>query len=144
MKILKKIFGLLSGVAIIGGCGALTWQYFRNKQLLEVLISNSIVKGSITVLQKMALSILAIFLGLILLIIYFKLGSIVRRNERERREALKIEQRETEEQNRRLREEADAARAEAEQARKENEFMKQSLMSKQAEDEAVKAINEEQ
>ncbi|MBR3250349.1 MAG: hypothetical protein IKF80_01430 [Erysipelotrichaceae bacterium] len=134
MKILKKIMGFLSVVAIVGGGGSLAWQYFRNKQLLEVLISNSIVKGSINVLKRMGISILVIFAGMILLIIYFKIGSVIRRVEREKREALREERRESEELNRQLRKEADEARAEAEQARKENEFMRQSLLNKQSEE----------
>ena len=35
MKILKKIMGFLSVVAIVGGGGSLAWQYFRNKQHRE-------------------------------------------------------------------------------------------------------------
>ena len=129
MKILKKILGFLSVVTILGGSGSLAWQYFRNKQLLEVLVSNSI-----NVLKRMGISILVIFAGMVLLIIYFKIGSVVRRVEREKREALKEERRESEELNRQLRKEADEARAEAEQARKENEFMRQSLLNKQSEE----------
>ena len=144
MKILKKILGFLSMVAIIGGAGSLAWQYFRNKQLLEVLVSNSIVKGSINVLKRMGISVLVIFGGMVLLIIYFKIGSIVRRIEREKREALREERRESEELNRQLREEADKARAEAEQAKKENEFMRQSLMNNQGEEKEAKTVNEEQ
>ena len=144
MKILKKILGFLSMVAIIGGAGSLAWQYFRNKQLLEVLVSNSIVKGSINVLKRMGISVLVIFGGMVLLIIYFKIGSIVRRIEREKREALREERRESEELNRQLREEADKARAEAEQAKKENEFMRQSLMNNQGEEKEVETVNEEQ
>ena len=85
MKILKKIVGLLSALLVIGGVFVLFWQYFRNKQLFVVLLSNSIVKGSIGVLQKMGMALIAIILGLILFVIYMKIGSVVRRNEREKR-----------------------------------------------------------
>ena len=95
MKILKKIVGLLSALLIIGGAFVLLWQYFRNKQLFVVLLSNSIVKGSIGVLQKMGMAVIAIIVGLILFVIYMKIGSVVRRNEREKREALKLQQMKT-------------------------------------------------
>ena len=92
----------------------------------------------------MGISVLVIFGGMVLLIIYFKIGSIVRRIEREKREALREERRESEELNRQLREEADKARAEAEQAKKENEFMRQSLMNNQGEEKEAETVNEEQ
>ena len=143
MKILKKIVGLISFVLILGGAIALMWQYFRNKQLLEVLVANSIVKGSISVLQKMALSVLGVILGLIFLVVYLKIGSVVRRNERERRIALKEEQREQEEQNRQLRKEIDEARAEAEKAKKENELMRQTFVRTPSEDEVEEKAEEQ-
>ena len=65
-KVLKKILGFVALVLIIAGVLVLMWQYFRNKQLFVVLMNNSIVKGSLTVLQKMALAVLAIIVGLIL------------------------------------------------------------------------------
>ena len=144
MKILKKIMGFLSLVAIFGGAGSLAWQYFRNKQLLEVLVSNSIVKGSISVLKKMGLSVLIIFLGMLLLAIYFKLGGVVRRVEREKKEALREERRESEELNKQLRKEADEARAEAEKAKKENELMRQTFMRKPTEEEQAETVSEGQ
>ena len=143
MKILKKIVGLISFVLILGGAIALMWQYFRNKQLLEVLVANSIVKGSISVLQKMAISVLGVILGLIFLVVYLKIGSVVRRNERERRIALKEEQREQEEQNRQLRKEIDEARAEAEKAKKENELMRQTFVRTPSEDEVEEKAEEQ-
>ena len=128
MKILKKLVGLLSALLIIGGAFVLLWQYFRNKQLFVVLLSNSIVKGSIGVLQKMGMALIAIIVGLILFVIYMKIGSVVRRNEREKREALKLQQKENEELQRQLKKEAEEAKAEAEQAKKENELMKMTFM----------------
>ena len=131
MKILKKLVGLLSALLIIGGAFVLLWQYFRNKQLFVVLLSNSIVKGSIGVLQKMGMALIAIIVGLILFVIYMKIGSVVRRNEREKREALKLQQKENEELQRQLKKEAEEAKAEAEQAKKENELMKMTFMRKE-------------
>lgn len=143
MKILKKIVGLLSALLIIGGAFVLLWQYFRNKQLFVVLLSNSIVKGSIGVLQKMGMAVIAIIVGLILFVIYMKIGSVVRRNEREKREALKLQQKENEELQRQLKKEAEEAKAEAEQAKKENELMKMTFMRKKEEGSEEEPVEEE-
>ncbi|MBR4471268.1 MAG: hypothetical protein IKS54_08180 [Erysipelotrichaceae bacterium] len=143
MKILKKIVGLLSALLIIGGAFVLLWQYFRNKQLFVVLLSNSIVKGSIGVLQKMGMAVIAIIVGLILFVIYMKIGSVVRRNEREKREALKLQQKENEELQRQLKKEAEEAKAEAEQAKKENELMKMTFMRKKEEGSEEESVEEE-
>ena len=134
MKLLKKLVGFISLALIIGGAFVLLWQYFRNKQLFVVLLSNSIVKGSVGVLQKMGMALIAIFLGLIMFVLYMKLGSVVRRNEREKREALKLQQKENEEMQRQLKKEAAEAKAEAEQAKKENELMKMTFMRKEDEE----------
>ena len=133
MKLLKKIVGFVSLLLIVGGAAVLMWQYFRNKQLFVVLLSNSIVKGSIGVLQKMGMAIIAIFLGLIMFVLYMKIGSVVRRNEREKREALKVQQKENEALQRQLKKEAEEAKAEAEQAKKETELMKMTFMRKEEE-----------
>lgn len=130
MKLLKKLFGFLSLILIIGGSFVLFWEYFRNKQLFVVLLSNSIVKGSIGVLQKMGLAIIAIIAGLIVFVIYMRLAGAVRRNEREKREAIREAQKESEETQRQLKKEAEAAKAEAEKVKKENELMKQTFMRK--------------
>ncbi|MBO7698887.1 MAG: hypothetical protein J6S38_07645 [Erysipelotrichaceae bacterium] len=135
MKLIKKILGFFALAGILGGAGSLAWQYFRNKQLLEVLVSNSIVKGSLNVLQKMGLSVLIIFVGMLFLSAYFKVGGIVRRIEREKQEALWQERRENEERNEQLRREAEELRAEAEQAKRENELMRKTFMKAPKEDE---------
>ena len=134
MKLLKKIVGFVSLLLIVGGAAVLMWQYFRNKQLFVVLLSNSIVKGSIGVLQKMGMALIAIILGLILFVVYMKIGSVVRRIDREKKEALKIQQKENEEMQRQLKKEAEQAKAEAEQAKKENELMKMTFMRKEDEE----------
>ncbi len=139
MKLLKKLFGFLSLILIIGGVFVLFWQYFRNKQLFVVLLSNSIVKGSIGVLQKMALAIIAIIAGLIMFVIYMRLAGVVRRNEREKREAIREAQKESEETQRQLKKEAEEAKAEAEKVKKENELMKMTFMRKPEEGEEVPA-----
>ena len=137
MKFIKSVFYFIGLVLVLGGAGMLAWQYFRNKALFAVLLSNSIVKGSIGVLQKMGIAILAIFLGLLLLIIGLKIGSAVRRSEKEKRAIQKAKEKETEEHNRQLKLEAEEARKEAEEARKEAQRLKETT-------EIVKESNEEE
>lgn len=127
MKFLKQLFAFLGGFSVLGGAVVLMWQYFRNKQLFVVLLSNSIVKGSISVLQRMAWAALAVVVGLIFLLISMKFGSIVRRNERERKALLKQQQKENDEIARQLKKEAEEAKAEAEQAKAEAERIRLTL-----------------
>lgn len=143
MKILKKILGFISLVLILGGAIMVLTQYLLNKQLLEVLVSNSIVKGSIDVLKRMGFGVLGIIAGLVFLSIYFKVGSVVRRNEKEKKVALKEQQREKDELNKQLLKEAQEAKAEAEQVKKENELMKQTFMRKPVEEETAENNNTE-
>lgn len=121
MKFLKKVLGFIASFLIIAGAVMLMWQYFRNKQLLEVLMSNSIVKGSIDVLKKMGIAVLMIIAGLIVSSVYFKVGGVVRRNEREKKELLKQQERELKAETENARAEAENARAEAEAIKRENE-----------------------
>ena len=81
----------------------------------------------------MLLAVVAIIAGLLMFVLYMKVASIVRREEREKRAALKEAQRENEELNRQLRQEAEEAKAEAEKAKKENELMKMTFMRKEEE-----------
>ena len=147
MKIIKKILGFLSLVLMLGGLIVLGWEYFRNKTTFAILRNNSVVKGTIPVLKNMGLSLLAFILGLLFLSLYFKAGGVVRRVERERKEAMKAQVKESEELNRQLRLEAENAKAEAEQAKKETELMKLSFMRKREEEPAeapAETENEEQ
>ncbi len=148
MKVVKKIVGFISLILVAGGAIALFWQYFRNKQMFAILAANSVVRGSLPVIQRMLLAVVAIIAGLLMFVLYMKVASIVRREEREKRAALKEAQRENEELNRQLRQEAEEAKAEAEKARKENELMKMTFMRKEEEPEEAPAEevqeNEEQ
>ncbi|MBQ2583142.1 MAG: hypothetical protein II577_04500 [Erysipelotrichaceae bacterium] len=135
MKFLKELFAFLGGFSVLGGAFVLMWQYFRNKQLFVVLLSNSIVKGSITVLQKMAMAAAAIVVGLIFLMISMKFASIARRNEREKKAALRQQQKENDEIARQLKKEAEEAKAEAEQAKAEAERIRLTLADTQKEEE---------
>ena len=138
MKALQKFFGIIAGVLVIGGFLFLMSQYFMNKVALTMLMNNSIVRGSLSVLQKMAAAVGVIFIGLIFLIISMKFGSIAKKNEREKRAALREQQKENDELNRQLKKEAEEARAEAEKIRKENE----KLLQQTAEAEEEKAEEE--
>lgn len=138
MKLLKKIFGIIATILVFGGLIALMWLYFKNKALLNVLLSNSIVKGSIVVLTNMAYCVGAMFAGLICFMISMKFASIDRRNEREKKQALKEQAKESKELNRQLKKEAEEARAEAEQIKKENEKMKQTIQKQEEAAEAEK------
>jgi len=137
MKFLQKLFSYIAAILIAGGAAVLSWQYFRNKQLFVVLLSNSIVKGSISVLQKMFYALCAIVVGLICLSISLKFASIVRRNEREKKEALRLQQKESDELNRQLKAEAEQARAEAEEAKAETERIRLSFGKKEEEKEEI-------
>ena len=126
-KITKKIVGFIALVLIIGGVLVLSWEYFRNKQLFEVLMNNSIVKGSAVVLKKMVLALGAIILGLIVSSVFFKLGSSIKRDEREKRAIQKEREREQERINEQLKKEAEEAKAEVEQVKKEKEELEENL-----------------
>ena len=144
MKFLRQVFAFLGGFSVLGGAFVLMWQYFRNKQLFVVLLSNSIVKGSISVLQKMAWAALAVVVGLIFLLISMKFGSIVRRNERERKALLKQQQKENDEIARQLKKEAEEAKAEAEQAKAEAERIRLTLEDSRKEEAETETGVEEQ
>lgn len=144
MKFLRQVFAFLGGFSILGGAFVLMWQYFRNKQLFVVLLSNSIVKGSISVLQKMAWAALAVVVGLIFLLISMKFGSIVRRNERERKALLKQQQKENDEIARQLKKEAEEAKAEAEQAKAEAERIRLTMEDSKKEEAETETGVEEQ
>jgi uncharacterized membrane protein YhiD involved in acid resistance len=150
MKFLKKLISFIAMVLIIGGGLSLGWIYFRNKQLFNILLTNSIVQGSLGVLKEMGLAIIAIFIGLVFLTISLKLGSIVRRNERNKKAVRMEEQRRLEEQNRQYEQEAIQAKAEAAAARREAEKVRMTLASKieepktEVKEEAAKEEKQEQ
>ena len=131
MKLFKNLFSSLALILITGGVLVLGWEYFRNKQLFVVLLSNSIVKGSMRVLQTMGIALLAVILGLVFFVISVKIGGAVRRNEREKKELLREQQKESEELKRQLRKEAEEAKAEAEEARAETERIRLSFGKKE-------------
>ena len=142
MKVLKKVIGFIALFLIVGGAFVLFWLYFRNKQIFAILAADSVVRGSLPVIQKMGLAVIAIIAGLMMFVVYMKVASVVRRNEREKRAALREAQRENEEVQKQLRKEAEDAKAEAEKAKKENELMKMTFMRKKEEPESEEAAEE--
>ncbi len=142
MKILKKIVGLVSTILVVGGVIFLFWQYSRNKALFEILYVNPAFIQLQGILEKMGIALLAVILGLVMFVLYMKLGSIVRRNEREKKQAMKAQIKESEEMNRQLKKEAEDAKAEAEEVKKENELMKMTFMRKDGEEPAEEVSEE--
>lgn len=96
-KYLKKIVGALSLVLIIGGLIVFIWNYFHNLSLFRVLMENSVVRGSLTALKIMALSILAFIAGLIVAVIYLKIGSSIRKEEKIKKKKIEEENNKQEE-----------------------------------------------
>ena len=85
LKIIKTILMWVAIVLIVGGLLVLFYQYTINKNLFHVLMNNSVVQGSLGVLQKMLWATLAMLVGFMLLSASFKLGSYVKQREEEKR-----------------------------------------------------------
>ena len=130
MKLLRSLFRYAALILIVGGIVFIGVTYVAKKEILVALVSNTIVKSSMSVLKTIAMSVAAIFLGLILLMISMKLSSSIRKAEREKKEELRQQQKENEKLNRELKKEAEEARKEAEQLHRENELMKASMKVK--------------
>ena len=137
MRFLRRIFDYLAIILIVGGLVVIGFTYTTKKEILNALVSNTIVKSSMSVLKTIAFAIGAIFLGLICLAIASKLASVVRKNEREKREALRAQEKENKELQKQLKKEAEEAKKEAEKAKKEAEKLKETLhMEEEKEKEA--------
>ncbi|MBE6128859.1 MAG: hypothetical protein E7185_06250 [Erysipelotrichaceae bacterium] len=85
LKTIKTILMWVAIVLIVGGLLVLFYQYTINKNLFHVLMNNSVVQGSLGVLQKMLWATLAMLVGFMLLSASFKLGSYVKQREEEKR-----------------------------------------------------------
>lgn len=128
MKLIRSILRWIASLLVLGGILALAYYFFSKKEILNALISNTIVRSSMPVLKNMGLAVCAIFLGLLVFMLSMKLSSVIRRNEREKNAELRQREKENKEENKRLQREAEDARKEAEEAKKEAEKMKQTLM----------------
>ena len=85
LKTIKTMLMWVAIVLIVGGLLVLFYQYTINKNLFHVLMNNSVVQGSLGVLQKMLWATLAMLVGFMLLSASFKLGSYVKQREEEKR-----------------------------------------------------------
>ena len=128
MKILRSILRYAALILVVGGIVVILGTYWTKKEILMALVSNTIVKSSMSVLKTIAMAVGAVFVGLILFIFSMRLSSNIRRIERERNAELKAKEKETKEEAKRLQKEAEEARAEAEKVKKENELMRQTFM----------------
>jgi len=136
MRLLKQLFTYIALILILGGAGLVSWQYIMNKRLFAVLLNSTNVRESMDILRLMAYGAGAVVLGLVCLVIALKFGSVVRRNEREKREALKAQEKENEILKKQLKKEAEEAKAEAEKAKEEIEKLKQSQEVEESKEEA--------
>lgn len=128
MKLLRSILRYAALILVVGGIVVILGTYWTKKEILMALVSNTIVKSSMSVLKTIAMAVGAVFAGLILFILSMRLSSNIRRIERERNAELKAKEKETQEEAKRLQKEAEEARAEAEKVKKENELMRQTFM----------------
>lgn len=128
MKLLRSILRYAALILVVGGIVVILGTYWTKKEILMALVSNTIVKSSMSVLKTIAMAVGAVFAGLILFIFSMRLSSNIRRIERERNAELKAKEKETKEEAKRLQKEAEEARAEAEKVKKENELMRQTFM----------------
>ena len=129
MRFLRSLLRYAALILIVGGVFMMFLTYITKKEILLALVSNTIVKSSMSVLRTIVLSIGAIFVGLIIFMLSMKLSSSIRKADRERNEELRLKEKENKETTKRLEKEAEQARKEAEEARKEAERMKESLMA---------------
>lgn len=143
MKLLRSILRYAALILVLGGLIVMSMTYLTKKEILMALVSNTIVKSSMSVLRTLALCVGAVFVGLLLFMLSMRLSSVIRKAERERAEELMAKEKENRETNRRLQMEAEEAKKEAEQAKKENELMKATFMKKKDE-EGEEVKNEEQ
>ena len=92
MKTLKKILGYVSVALIVVGVVMFIIFYNSNKQVLSILFSSEIVKGSMGIIKKLGISALLVVLGLIVLNVYFKVSASIYKDEKEKKKALKEQQ----------------------------------------------------
>ena len=137
MKALRSLLRYAALLLVVGGLVVVGMTYVTKKEILMALVSNTIVKSSMSVPKTIAMAVGAVILGLLLFILSMRLSSSIRRVERERNAELRAKEKENKEEAKRLQREAEEAKAEAEKIKKENELMRQTFM-KQPEEEQEK------
>ena len=124
MKILKKFINLIASILVIGGAAVILFTYFTNKPFISYLSSILTNAQFGNVMKRSLYGVAAVIVGLLLFSLSLKLGSSIRRREREKRALEKERQEEQRLENQQLKEEAEAARREAEAMRREAEEAK--------------------
>jgi hypothetical protein len=119
MKIMKKIVSFLSLVLLIGGMGLMLYTYLTNhtfvNKLTSLMTNAECKKGML----YMLIGIICMIAAFLLFSLSVRMGSSIRRKEREIAAQEKARREEEEAKNRRLEEEAAAARADAERFKTE-------------------------
>ncbi|MBR5755222.1 MAG: hypothetical protein IKX97_05330 [Erysipelotrichaceae bacterium] len=133
MKLIRSLLRYAALILIIGGVAVMSVTYITKKEILTALVSNTIVKSSMSVIKTLGMCVGAVIAGLLLLLLAMKLSSSIRRIEREKTAELRAREKENKETNKRLQKEAEEAKKEAEQAKKEAERMKESLKTSEEE-----------
>ena len=133
MKLIRSLLRYAALILIIGGVAVMSVTYITKKEILTALVSNTIVKSSMSVIKTLGMCVGAVIAGLLLLLLSMKLSSSIRRIEREKTAELRAREKENKETNKRLQKEAEEAKKEAEQAKKEAERMKESLKTSEEE-----------
>ena len=128
MKVIRSFFRYAALILIVGGIAFMSVTYWTKKEILTALVSNTIVKSSMSVIKTLGMCVGAIILGLLFLLLSMRLSSSIRKAERERNAELREKEKENRETNKRLQKEAEEAKREAEEAKKEAEKIKQSLL----------------
>ncbi len=119
MKIMKKIVSFLSLVLLIGGMGLMLYTYLTNHTFVNKLTSLMTNADCKKGMLYMLIGIICMIAAFLLFSLSVRMGSSIRRKEREMAAQEKARREEEEAKNRRLEEEAAAARADAERFKTE-------------------------
>lgn len=119
MKIMKKIVSFLSLILLIGGMGLMLYTYLTNHTFVNKLTSLMTNADCKKGMLYMLIGIICMIAAFLLFSLSVRMGSSIRRKEREMAAQEKARREEEEAKNRRLEEEAAAARADAERFKTE-------------------------
>ncbi len=129
MKFIQTVLNVLSAILVFGGTVVIGFTYLTNKPFISYLSSILTNAQFGSVMKRVLYGGAAIIIGLLIFTISLRIGSAIRRKDRQRRQEEKERQAEIDAQNRQLREDAKQARAEAEAMKKEAEEAKARLQT---------------
>ena len=129
MKFIRTILNVLSAILVFGGAAVIGFTYLTNKPFISYLSSILTNAQFGNVMKRVLYGGVAIIVGLLIFAISLRVGSAIRRKDRQRRQEEKERQAEIDAQNKQLREDAKQARAEAEAMKKEAEEAKARLQT---------------